>query len=236
MTLSKQRTIGVPVRHIASDRHPSQGDLDRSAAQHCQHGCVDPEEVTRIVVMRAIRSREVLDLHRSWPTTVRDPAGTFQPLDVDRVPGYAVVLAVFEEDPPEIGSLYQEVFQERDGDWISMGSCGGGEDPLTERYERTWTDRFLHLNGGSRFSLRHQPDIGHVAILCAPNVANVVVDRGRDSRRCDVSRGPGWFSVIWHEESEPTVRAFDVGQREVGVLGPDDFVGFLNPPDNLSDD
>ena len=214
------------------------GDPNRSAARHtdCQDGSVDPDEVSRLFEMRAVRSREVLDLQRSWPTKVRDPVGTFQPLDVDRVPGYAVVLAVFEGSPPEIGSLNQEVFQELNGDWICMGGCGGGaDDPLTERYERTWTDRFLHLNGGGSFSVRSQPAILHVAILCAPKVADVVVDRGSDPRRIDVSQGPGWFSVIWHEGSEPKVRAYDVGEREVGVLAPDDFAGFLHRPDDVSD-
>lgn len=183
-----------------------------------------------------IESRTALDLPRSWPTKETDPVAGFQALDVDRVPGYAVVLALFEGSPPEIGSLHQRVFRELDGDWCCMGGCGGGgDDSLTARYERRWTDRFLYLNGGGRFPLGDRPAICHVAILCAPKVAGVVIDRGSDPRVVDVSRGPGWFSVVWREGFEPTAHALGTDALEVETLTSGDFAGFLRRPDDMSD-
>ena len=118
-----------------------------------------------------------------------------------------------------------------------MGGCGGGYDnPLTVRYERTWIERVLLVCGGGRFPLGNRPAICHAAILCAPKVAGVVIDRVSGPRNIDITQGPGWISVIWREGTEPTLQAFDTDALEVGILTSDDFAGFLHQPDNWTDD
>jgi hypothetical protein len=185
----------------------------------------------------------LLESDATWPVpTVHHSPSGLRILDVDRIGDLASVVTIESEDSPFQPGLVDGVdclvlrFDGRT--WEILGGAGGGNDsdPLTVRDDPdTWhhppaslISRMAESHGRS-IEVEHlwlgvdglklgclglfQSVFKCVAVLCAPQVQTVEVERNGEVRVVDVSSGPGWFGVTWHWDVIPILKAYDASGR-----------------------
>ena len=172
-------------------------------------------------------ARTALDLPGTWPTTKKARANAFQPLDLDRCAGFALVLAADKAD-----CLSHYLFLQKDGEWHLQSGGSGGGNTFAQRAAQPWIEQTMTISFGSRSRRDEGTQVCYVAILCAPKVGFVYIQR-EEPRRAEVSRGPGHVAILWTAADEPSVTAFDSDGSQIGVLGPDELNGFLDYPFSL---
>jgi hypothetical protein len=159
---------------------------------------------------------DVIDSDGPWPSPSSVSTGIFVPFDVDKYDGLAVVVG---HGPNRKGREVlgtDEFQQDESGKWQHSGASGSG-GPLGQRWDLEEARDALHLrmegsSGPSPFEARRE--ISFAVFLCGPAVTTVAVDRRLGIRTADVSRGPGWLTVLWTPDDPATVTATAADGRQ----------------------
>lgn len=162
-----------------------------------------------------------------WPLTAAPSGDPVQVIDVDRFRNLALFLvAVAHHHDHGFPMIHTVGYQEQGGRRHACVTAGTGYPALDLEAVLTRARPPLGPIGVGEVHWNQQSPtelILAATLACAADVDSVVIDRGGETRRCDLRGGPGRLGLIWTTGSEPTVTAWNAAGLEIGRLGPAEF-------------
>jgi hypothetical protein len=159
---------------------------------------------------------EVVDSDGPWPSPSPVSTGIFMPFDVDTYDGLAVVVGQGRNRKGREVLGLDEFHRDASGRWQHSGGGAIGWS-FRQRWDLEDAREALHLrmegsSGPSPFDARRR--LSYAVFFCGPAVTTVDIARRQRVRTADVSRGPGWLSVLWTPDDSATVIAKTADGRQ----------------------